>query len=90
MTASRFRTIPSFPQLTLHRLDTLIDGYLSTLLERTDEVKLADFTKLVELRHRIKPEETPSSEPQQLADAARADKIPLNGSIESRGEEPPA
>lgn len=88
MTASRFGTIPSFPHLTLQRLDSLIDGYLSTLLERTDEVKLADFTKLVELRHRIKPEETPSSEPQQLADAARVDKIPLDGSIESRGEEP--
>ncbi|MCM2271813.1 MAG: hypothetical protein NDJ18_04570 [candidate division Zixibacteria bacterium] len=90
MTTPRISTIPSFPRLTLQRLDSLIDGYLTTLLEHTDEVKLADFTKLVELRHRIKPEETPSAGPQQFADAARGDEIPLDDPIERRGEEPQA
>lgn len=90
MTNARLKSAAFSTAIDLIRLDSLIDGYLTTLLERTDDVKLTDFTKLVELRHRITPAEGPTRPAWPSIESARAAQLPKPTTDENREEESPA
>jgi hypothetical protein len=90
MTIARLKSAAFSTAIDLIRLDSLINGYLTTLLERTDDVKLTDFTKLVELRHRITPAEDPTRSVWPAIESARADQLPKPTTDENREEESPA
>ena len=90
MALARLKLTTAGAVIDLNRLDRLIDGYLTTLLERTDDVKLTDFAKLVELRHRISPAEDPTRPAWHAIESARAEHLPNSTTPQAGGEEPPA
>ena len=86
MTVPRIKPATTVAKIDLDRLDNLIKGYLSTLLEHTEDVKLADFTKLVELRHRIDQPAEPSKDTIGQINSARADKLAPTETPATEGE----
>ena len=86
MTVVRIKPTATVAKIDLDRLDNLIKGYLSTLLEHTDDIKLNDFTRLVELRHRIDQPAEPSKDTHGQINSARADKLATVETPSTEGE----
>lgn len=84
MTLSMFKNRK--PLVDLDKLDLLIDVCLTGLIDRTEEAKLPDFVKLVELRHRIDPLQADQNSSMDQINNAREDALPMTSDIPSRGE----
>ncbi len=86
MTLPRIKPAATVAKIDLDRLDNLIKGYLSTLLDHTEDIKLSDFTRLVELRHRIDQPAEPSSNTFGQINSARADQLATVETPPAEGE----
>jgi hypothetical protein len=86
MTVARSKQTATVAKIDLDRLDNLIKGYLSTLLEHTEDIKLSDFTRLVELRHRIDQPAEPSNDSLGQINSARTDQLAPTETSSAEGE----
>lgn len=84
MAGTSFKVIN--PLVNLDKLDLLIDIYLTDLIDRSEDVKLCDFVRLVDLRHRIDPVSSEKADPMQQVNSARERLLPMNGVTENEGD----
>ena len=69
------------PLVDLDKLDLLIDICLTGLIDRSEDTKLPDFVRLVELRHRIEPLPNEKSNDLDQIDKSRAEQLPCGDSL---------